>query len=267
MATERELVGQSRNHVILPVVRIIFRSLLLPFTRVRQVWKISLATFGVMLGTNLTDLLVGRYTDLDNNLLFQILGVLVHAVVIVPFAVVWSKIAIDVTKGDEGFRALPLGSTELWYAVANVAMWLLFLVPMMLLFGLITTARQAGDEATMGVAAMFALTVLIVVAILVVRMSFLFPAIATGSYRGVRTAWRQTRGYLEALGSIEAGVCVPFLIVWLVARHFRSPEEGYLEWFAFYALGDAVLLLWEAGFVAGPALAYELLVLRQGPSD
>ena len=89
MATERELVGQSRNHVILPVVRIIFRSLLLPFTRVRQVWKISLATFGVMLGTNLTDLLVGRYTDLDNNLLFQILGVLVHAVVIVPFAVVW----------------------------------------------------------------------------------------------------------------------------------------------------------------------------------
>jgi hypothetical protein len=110
---------------------------------------------------------------------------------------------------------------------ANVAMWLLFLLPMMLSLGLTTTARQAGDEAKMGVAAIFALTVIIAVAILVVRMSFLFPAIAIGTYRGVRTAWRQTRGYPEALGSIEAGVCAPFLIVWLLARHFTSPCEGY----------------------------------------
>jgi hypothetical protein len=39
-----------------------------------------------------------------------------------------------------------------------------------------------------------------------------------------------------------------------------------LEWFPFYARGDAILLLWEAGFVAGAALVYELPALQQGPA-
>jgi hypothetical protein len=176
----------------------------------------------------------------------------------------WSKIAIDGTSGGEGRGALPLGTTELWYAVANVAMWLLLLLPVLPLSGLITTARQAGDEAKMGVAAIFGIATFVVAAFAMVRMSFLFPAIATGRYQGVRTAWTQTRGYLKALGAIEAGVCIPFLMVWLLARHFRSPDEGYLVWFAFYAVGDAVLLLWEASFIGGPALAYEFLVV---PND
>ena len=253
MATEREPLAQPREYIVLPVVRIIFRSLLLPFTHTQEVWKVSLVTFGVMLTPNLLGLFVNRHTDAGNNLFFRAADMLAHAIVIVPFAVAWSKIAIDGTAAVEGTGALPLGITELWYAVANVAMWLVFLLPVLPFMRLITTARQAGDETTMGVAAIFALTVMVAAAFALVRMSFLFPAIATGRYQGIRTAWTQTRGYLEALVAIEAGLCIPFLIVWFFARHFRSPDEGYLQWFAFYVLGDAVLLLWEASFVGGSA--------------
>jgi hypothetical protein len=261
MTFERELVGQPREYVVLPVVLIIFRSLLLPFQNLHRVWKVSLITFGVVLAVNLIELFVDRYTDVGTSPFFRASSMLAHAIVIVPFAVAWSKIAIDGTTGGEGRGTLPLGTTELWYAIANVAMWLLLLLPVSSLTGLITTARQAGDEAKMGVAAMFGIATFVVAAFAMVRMSFLFPALATGRYQGVRTAWKQTRGYLEALGAIEAGVCIPFLMVWLVTRHFRSPAEGFLVWFAFYAVGDAVLLLWEASFIGGPALAYEFLVV------
>jgi hypothetical protein len=266
MATERELVGQSRQYVLLPVVRIIFRSLLLPFKHIHEVWKVSLVTYGVMLAANLIELFVDTHTEAGNPAL-QASGVLVHAIVIAPFAVAWSKIAIDGTTAVENLPALPLGRIELWYAVANVAIWFLFLLPVLPLLGLVTTARQGGDEAMMGVAGILALAAVLAVAFALVRMSFLFPALATGRYQGIRAAWTQTRGYLEALGVIEAGVCVPFFIAWLFARRFRTPDEGYVECFALYALGDAVLLLWEAGSVSGPALAYEFLVLRKHPGD
>ena len=263
MATERELAGRPRQYIVLPVVRIIFRSLLLPFTYTPEVWKVSLITFAVVLATNLVGLSVRHFTEVGHNRLFQGSEMLIRAIVIAPFAVAWSKVALDETTSVQGFGTLPFGMTELWYAVANVAMWLLFLVPMFLFLRLITTARQAGDEAIMGAVGIFALTVVVAIALVQIRMSFLFPAIATGRYQGVRTAWTQTRGYLEALGAIEASVTIPFLIVWMLTRHFRSPGEGYLEWFALYALGDAVMLLWEVSFVAGPALAYAFLVLAK----
>jgi hypothetical protein len=264
MATERELVGQSRQYVLLPVIRIIFRSLILPFKHIHEVWKVGLITFGVMLAANLMELFVNTHIEVGSNLTFQASGPLVHAIVIAPFAVAWSKIAVDGPTAVES-PALPLGRTEVWYAVANVAIWFLFLLPVLPLMGLVTTARQGGDEAMMGVAGILALAAMLAVAFALVRMSFLFPAIATGRYQGIRAAWTQTRGYLEALGAIEAGVCVPFFIAWLLARRFRTPDEGYVEWFALYALGDAVLLLWEAGFVVAPGLAYEFLVLREHP--
>jgi hypothetical protein len=261
MAIERELLAQPREYVALPVVRIIFRSLRLPFQHVHRVWKVSLVTFGLVLASNLIELFISNQTGVGDNPAFRESTALIHAIIIAPFAVVWSKIAIDGTAGVEGSGALPLETTELSYAVASVALWLLFLLPLFPLFQMMTTARQSGDEATMGVAGIFAIVVAVMVAFAVVRMSFLFPAIAIGRYQGVRAAWVQTRGYLEALSAIEGAVCIVYLMIWLFARHFRRPDEGYLEWFAFYAVGDAVLLLWEASFVGGPALAYEFLIV------
>jgi hypothetical protein len=79
MATERELIGQSRQYVLLPVIRIIFRSLILPFKHIHEVWKVGLITFGVMLAANLMELFVNTHIEVGSNLTFQASGPLVHA--------------------------------------------------------------------------------------------------------------------------------------------------------------------------------------------
>jgi hypothetical protein len=264
MPDSPDISALAREFIELPVIKVILRALALPLCYLPELWQVSLITLGLFVATNAIGIAFDRLGSPGVYYYARGAGILLHAITVTPFAVAWSRFAIDGVGAISDRRVLTFKEVEGRYAVASIALWLILLLPALSFVNLATTARQSGNEEMVALLALLLLAAMAISVLMLVWTSFLFTAIATERYLGILVAWKQTRGYLDTLGAIEAGICVPFLLLRGIAYYFIQPTAWNLEWFLRFLAGNAVFLYWEAAFVCGPAVAYRLVVLRKG---
>jgi hypothetical protein len=158
-----------------------------------------------------------------------------------------------------GRSLFPFGRTERYFLLAEFLFgcsWLILAIPVL-------AARSAfrGFNHDLHLAAgLLLLWTFVAIVVCVVRLLFLFPAIATDSYRGLATAWKQTRGYFETLAVLYTIVRLPYLLMIAALDGLVEPYSPYTLKAAITSAQCIVYLLNEAAVVGMLAMVYECLI-------
>ncbi len=246
----------------LPVFSIVADSLTLPFRYLPELVKYGGMPFALSLVSGAISFLLKR-EDASS----YATGVLMvaHFVLFTPFSVTWSKLAI---------YGRPAIATDPPFAYAR-SQWLYLLATTVMMISLAIIAgppaallrygQQNLDNQVITMAGALLCGGLILFAIGFVRLAFVFPAIAIGKYPGISAAWTQTRGNIERLAAIVILSVAPFHLL----RHILDWGIGYYPpGLGAAAKGclDMLLVAMATTALAGPALAYKMIVLDE-PED
>lgn len=242
----------------LPMVRITLGALALPFRCLPELVRFGAIVFAVALAN---EIVVHYLTDAIVRYWWLIIS---HEAIFAPYAVVWTRIAVLGRKSVSTIPRYRYGAIEIWYLVASLLTFTILLGPVLILMGWMVGAHQSGHVAMSEGWAVIAFGILFVDVIVLVRLSFLFPAIALQRYRGFGAAWRQTHGYFERLCAIEAAVIAPYMIIQMLHQHYWYiwffSSETWISQVLYPVVGGVTMMFCYVGIVAAPALAYKLVV-------
>ncbi len=242
----------------LPSVGITLGALAMPFRYLPELVRFGAIVFAL----SLANAIVLHY--LTRAIVRYWWIMLSHEAIYAPFALVWTRIAVLGRKSVSTISRYRYGAVEIRYLIASLLLVTVLLGPILILLGWTLAAHQSGATTTAEVLSVVILAVMFVDLIVFVRMSFLFPAIALGRYRGVAAAWRQTQGYFERLCAIEAAVLAPYIAIHIVyQKYWYIWFFSYETWFSklmFVIVDVAMSLLGYVAIAAAPALAFKFLV-------
>ena len=249
----------GRADSTLPIGRITLRALALPFSKLPTLAKFGIIPLGLALAAHLVGWLLGKTGDgwtLRSGWI-----VIAHTVIFTPFAVAWTKLAVDGNQSVASRGAFVYGPVEWRYLIANSMILICTFAAVGLPYQLLLSAYLDDDRILVTEASLLTLVAGILIAIGYIRIAFLFPAIATERYQGLGRCWRQTSGQLERLGAIIAVSYVPFFIAGEALKRLRPQYDTWLATTGLAAF-DAMLHLFMLAAVSGaPALAYKFLVI------
>lgn len=251
----------------LPIIRTTLGALAMPFRYLPELVRFGAIVFALSLASEI----VTHYLMPLARVRYWWM-MLSHVAIYTPFAIIWTRIAV---LGRQSVSTIPryrYSAVEIWYLVASALAFIILLGPVLVMLGYFTAARQNGDVAMANGIAFAAVAILFVDLIVIVRLSFLFPAIALQRYRGLATAWRQTRGYFERLCAIEVAVILPYEAIRLLYQHYWYIWFfSYVTWISemlFHVVGGVLIVLDYAAIIAAPSLAYKFLIHESpGRSD
>lgn len=188
-----------------------------------------------------------------------------HFVLLTPFSVAWTKLAIRGPKAIAKHPQFSYSRTQWFYLLAVAVMMAALLVLVGMPYVIIRYGQRNFDNQITLLGETAAMLAIGIYAIAYVRLAFVFPAIAIGRYAGIRNAWEQTAGNIERLAAILVLAYLPYLIIrqafeWYMGYH----PPGVIE--AFRGCIDMLLVALATTALAAPALAYKVLVLDQ-PDD
>jgi hypothetical protein len=256
--------GQRRFTVVeLPVFPIVKESLLMPLWNLPELAKFGWIPFAGILAVDLV--CYGLLREDVSRGVTDTLMTISHFVLFIPFSVAWTKLAIKGSRAVANHPSFSYSRTQWLYLLAVAAMMAVLLVLVGIPFVILRYGQRNFDNQISlfgGTAMMLGVGIY---AIGYVRMAFIFPAIAIRKYAGVRAAWQQTVGNIERLAAI---LVLAFLPYWIIRQAFEwymgYHPPGVVE--AFRGCVDQLLVALATTALAGPALAYKVIVLDQ-PQD
>ena len=253
--------NQRRFTVIeLPVLPIVKESLLLPFKCLPELVKFGKMPLLLILAVDVFCYGLVRQ-DISRNTT-GILMAIAHFILFTPFSVAWTKLAIRGRESVARHPAFAYSRTQGLYLLASILMMVAIIVFVGIPFVLVRYGQRNSDNQLMafGSAACFVGLGIYVIGYL--RLALVFPAIAIGRYPGISAAWKQTAGNLERIAAI---ILLSYLPYWLVQQAFGwylgYNPPGVIE--ATRGIVEMLLVGFATTAVAGPALAYKMLVLDQ----
>ena len=261
---QAQTVSQRRFTVVqLPVFSIVAESLMMPFKYLPELVKFGQMPFVLILAIDLLCYGMLRQ-DVSSTVTTNMMN-LAHAILFTPFCVAWTMLAIRGRAAVANHPAFTYSRTQWLYLTAAAAMF----VAVLLCVGLPYVAYRYGQrnfesQITVlgGIGFFFGLGLFLIG---YVRLAFIFPAIAIGRYAGIATAWRQTAGNIERLAAIFVLSYLPYYLVRLAFEWYMGYHPpGVVE--AIRGTIDMLLVALATTALAGPALAYKMLVLTQPPA-
>jgi len=258
---EAQTLSQRRFTVVqLPVFPIVAQSLLMPFKYLPELVKFGKMPFILILAID-----VLCYGMLREDVPASATGsmmVLAHFILFTPFSVAWTKLAIRGRAAVANHPAFAYSQTQWLYLLATTLMAIAMLVCVGLPFIAWRYGQLNFDNQIRLVGAAATFLGLGCFLIGYIRLAFIFPAIAIGRYAGISAAWKQTAGNIERLAAIFVLSYLPF---WLIRQVFEwymgYHPPGVVE--AIRGIVDMLLIALATTALAGPALAYKMLVLVQ----
>ena len=253
---------QRRFTVIeLPVFPIVKESLLLPFKCVPELVKFGRMPFILILAVDVFAYGLERQ-DISRNLIGSLMAI-AHFILFTPFSVAWTKLAIRGRESVAKHPAFAYSRTQATYLLASILMMVAILAFVGIPYVLARYGQRNSSNELMTVGGAAAFVGLGIYVIGYLRLALVFPAIALGRYPGISAAWKQTAGNLERIAAI---ILLSYLPYWLVEQAFAwyigYQPPGVLE--ATRGIVNMLLVGLATTAVAGPALAYKILVLDQG---
>jgi hypothetical protein len=256
--------SQRRFTVIeLPVLPIVRESLLLPFKCLPELVKFGKMPLLLVLAADVFCYGLERQ-DFSRSLTGGVMTI-AHFILFTPFAVAWTKLAIRGRNAVAKHPAFAYSRTQWLYLLANVVMVVALTICVGFPFVLLRYAQRTFDNQLMLIAGAVMVLGLGIYLIAYLRLVFIFPAIAVGRYAGISAAWKQSAGNIERIAAI---ILLSYLPYWLIRQAF--------EWYMGYhppgvvemvrGIVDQLLVGLATTAVAGPALAYKMLVLEE-PQD
>ncbi len=247
----------------LPVFPIVAQSLGLPFKYLPELVKHGGIPFALILVASAISFLLTR-EDASKNATGVLMAV-AHFILFTPFSVTWSKLAIYGRPAIATDPPFAYSRTQWLYLLASAVMMISLAIVVGPSAALLRYGQQNFDNQVMMAAGSLLVAGLILFAIGFVRLAFVFPAIAIAKYPGISAAWKQTRGNIERLAAIIVLSYVPYYVVsrvldWLIGYHppgLAAAAKGCL---------DMLLVAMATTALAGPALAYKVIVLDE-PED
>jgi hypothetical protein len=257
--------SQRRFTVIeLPVLPIVRESLLLPFKCLPELVKFGKMPLLLILAADIFCYGLERQ-DFSRTLTGGLMAI-AHFILFTPFAVAWTKLAIRGREAVAKHPAFAYSRTQWMYLLASVVVIVAMIVCVGLPFVLVRYAQQNFDNQLMLLAGAVLVLGFGIHLIAYLRLVFVFPAIAIGRYAGISAAWKQTAGNIERIAAI---IFLSYLPYWLIRQAF--------EWYIGYhppgvvetvrGIVDQLLVGLATTAVAGPALAYKMLVLDEPQDD
>ena len=256
--------GQRRFTVVeLPVFPIVQESLLMPLNFLPQLVKFGWIPFAAILVLDLICFGLLR-EDVSRGVTATLMAI-AHFVLFTPFSVAWTKLAIRGRQAVAKHPQFSYSRTQWFYMLANGVMMAALLV----LGGVPYLLLRYGQRNFDSQISLFGETEMMlglgIYALAYVRLAFVFPAIAIGRYAGLRDAWKQTAGNFERLVAVIVLAVLPWWIIrqafeWYMGYH----PPGVVD--AFRGCIDQLLVALATTALAGPALAYKVIVLDQ-PQD
>ncbi len=256
--------GQRRFTVVeLPVFPIVKESLLMPFQNLPELVRFGWIPFAAILAIDL--ICFGLQREDVSKALTSSLMTISHFVLLTPFYVAWTKLAVRGPKAVAKHPQFFYSRTQWFYLLAGAVMMVALLVLVGIPYVVLRYGQRNFDYQVTMLGETAAMLGLGIYAIAYVRLAFVFPAIAIGRYAGIRNAWKQTAGNIERLAAILVLAYLPYLIIrqafeWYMGYH----PPGVVE--AFRGCIDMLLVALATTALAGPALAYKAIVLDQ-PQD
>jgi hypothetical protein len=253
--------SQRRFTVIeLPVLEIVRDSLLLPFKCLPELVKFGKMPFMLILAADVFCYGLERQ-DVPKNLAGSVLGI-AHLVVFTPFAVAWTKLAIRGREAVTNHPAFAYSRTQWMYLLATTALLVAMILCLGIPFILMRYGQRNSDNQLMLLGGAGFSLGFIICLVGYLRLEFVFPAIAIGRYAGISAAWKQTAGNIERLAAI---VVLSYLPYWLIRlafeRYMGYHPPGLVE--AARGIVDQLLVAMASTALAGPALAYKMIVLDE----
>jgi hypothetical protein len=243
------------NH--LPATEIALHSLALPFQHILPLLRMGVVPFLLAVSLQIVGNIF-RTTGVVHSLgLFWVMLGLI--VVYIPFDVGWTRLVITGPPSIANRSLFPFGRPERYYLLA---VFLLGCSCLTLAFP-VFAARLAlrGFNHDLQVAAgLLLLWTLVAIVVCVIRLLFVFPAIATNSYQGLTTAWKQTKGNFETLALLYTGIKLPYLLMLAILDAFVEPYSPFILKAMIMSVQCLILLLSQATTVGMIALAYKRLV-------
>ncbi len=253
--------GQRRFTVIeLPVLPIVRESLLLPFKCLPELLKFGKMPFLLIIAVDVFAYGLERQEVLKG--LTGSLMALVHFILFTPFSVAWTKLAIRGPESVAKHPAFAYSRTQGMYLLASILMMVAIVVSVGIPFVLMRYGQRNSDSQLMAVGGAACIVGLGLYVVGYLRLALVFPAIAIGRFPGISAAWRQTAGNIERIAAI---ILLSYLPYWLVQQAFGwymgYHPPGVIE--ATRGIVEMLLVGLATTAVAGPALAYKILVLDQ----
>lgn len=258
------LVTKSERRFVvvqLPVFPIVRESWLMPVRYLPELVEFGWIPYAASLGVRFVSFVLLR-EDVGRGV-SSTLMVTAHFILFTPFSVAWTKLAIQGRTAVAKHPAFAYTRTQWMYLTASavVMVALLGLVISPLLIGL--QGQRNFDHQIEFLGTGGSILGLGVFVVGYVRLAFVFPALAIGRYAGIRLAWRQTAGNIERLAAIILLSYLPYYLIreaflWYIGYHPPGATGG------FAACIDMVPIALAITGLAGPALAYKMLVLGNG---
>lgn len=244
----------------LPVLSIVKQSLLLPLTYIAELIIYGGIPFLLILVADAIGFILER-EDVSRSVPGILMGI-AHFVLLTPFSVTWTKLAIYGRPAIASEPPFAYSRTSWIYLLASTVMIVLLTICVGPGATLLRYSQQTLDNRIAVEAAMLILAGLFVFAVIFVRLAFIFPAIAIGKYAGIAASWRQTAGNLERLAAIMILSYAPYYVIRRVFEWFMGYHPPGLT-SVFRGCVDMLLIALATTAVAGPALAYKTLVLDE----
>jgi hypothetical protein len=257
--------SQRRFTVVeLPVFPIVKESLLMPLNFLPELIKFGWIPFTAILALDLICFGLLR-EDVSRGVTGSLMTI-AHFVLFTPFSVAWTKLAIRGRQAVAKHPQFSYSRTQWFYLLANGVMMAALLVLVGMPYVLLRYGQRNFDNHISLLGETAAMLGLGIYAIAYVRLAFLFPVIAIGRYAGLRDAWKQTAGNFERLVAVIVLTALPYWIIrqafeWYMGYH----PPGVVD--AFRGCIDMLLVALATTALAGPALAYKILVLDQLNDD
>jgi hypothetical protein len=191
------------------MIPIWLRALTSPFSNLSQLLKFGAIPVLLTVGIELVETLLVSTGIIVMAAPFWTL--LAFTIAYVPFEVGWTRLTINGPAAVADRSYFAFARTESHYLVATILFevaWTVTLVPALLMR--LGTRNFDWPLVFEGGFLLFAVFVAILVGL--IRLLFIFPAIALGRYRGVATAWRQSKGSFERLAALELLARLPYLL-------------------------------------------------------
>jgi hypothetical protein len=176
----------------------------------------------------------------------------------VPFAVGWTRLVIQGPSAITDRSAYRFGRTELRFLSA-IALFGSTSVIIAILAYMVRLASHSFHYDLQMAAGLLLLWTLGAIAVCIIRLQLMFPAIAIDKYPGLAASWKQTQGYFETIALLNTTVRVPYLLIILLLDGLVEPYSPFILKAAIITGQCMVYLLSEASVVGMLALVYERL--------
>jgi len=250
----------SPASIDLPVFLIARRAILSPFFYLPEFIKFGGFTILLGIGARVLSSLVAK-AGLP-PLISALLLMIAQFAIATPFIVTWTNLMVGGRTAVRDRSVFRYGPVEWRYVLGSGAV-----IGVSILTGyfagiLITHARQTYDRQLVIEAVMFDVVLLGALFIAAVRISFLFPAIATDTYASLQKSWSQTKGHFERLLAMVALTYAPFIVIAdIFIRLTRDRDFFGIVVVRWIVESVNATLAWGA-FAAGIALAYKIVALK-----